>query len=308
MWFFTHTINAETVQIFRDRPKLTDNAIPTVYTNVPAYLSKKPPQKRTPRTSAGGLPGKIPRCEGSASVHDNGADSYEDRSSSNNSPTAPDIASCEPPSAYWAKHRIAGAANVTAFTVCAMNDGNLAFEKVVLFTANECSIQAKVSVQATLVKNVQVSNTAMAQELLAEVDSLIPCKGFGKKGEFAANLKRQEKTCGGRTFSTSCPGVAQEPGKACPQCRYLRKLMLDQASYKRRKAHACTRPLSYKLLCGTTSYETPRKLGYRLPSNRTLTWCLHRLEFMPGILTEVVNLLKLSAESWKMCKSTVPCF
>lgn len=45
----------------------------------------------------------------------------------------------------------------------------------------------------------------------------------------------------------SCPGVAQELGKACPQCRYLRKLLLNQASYKRRKAHACTRPLSYKL-------------------------------------------------------------
>ncbi|KAL3236785.1 hypothetical protein MRX96_022194 [Rhipicephalus microplus] len=87
----------------------------------------------------------------------------------------------------------------------------------------------------------------MAQELLAEADSLIPCKGFGEKGVFAANPKRQEKTCGGKTFSMSCPGVAQELGKACPQCRYLRKLLLNQASYKRRKAHACTRPLSYKL-------------------------------------------------------------
>ncbi|KAH8010170.1 hypothetical protein HPB51_025605 [Rhipicephalus microplus] len=51
--FFTHTINGETVRIPRDRPKLTDNAIPTVYPNVPAYLSKKPPQKRTSRTSTG---------------------------------------------------------------------------------------------------------------------------------------------------------------------------------------------------------------------------------------------------------------
>lgn len=112
--FFTHTINGETVRIPRDRPKLTDNAIPTVYPNVPAYLSKKPPQKRTSRTSTGGLPAKIPRCEGSASVHDNAADSHEDGSFSN-SPTALDIASCEPPSAYWAKHRIAEADSATAF-------------------------------------------------------------------------------------------------------------------------------------------------------------------------------------------------
>ncbi|KAH8024529.1 hypothetical protein HPB51_025218 [Rhipicephalus microplus] len=239
--FFTHTINGETVRIPRDRPKLTDNAIPTVYLNVPAYLSKKPPQKRTSRTSTGGLPAKIPRCEGSAYVHDNAANSHEDGSFSN-SPTALDIASCEPPSAYWVKHRIARADSATAFTVCAMNNGNLALEKVVLFTANECSVQAKVSVQAPVVKNVQVSSTAMAQELLAEANSLIPCKGFGEKGEFAANPKRQENTCGGKTFSMSCPGVAQELGKACPKCRYLRKLLLNQASYKRRKAHACTRP------------------------------------------------------------------
>ncbi|KAH8009199.1 hypothetical protein HPB51_012697 [Rhipicephalus microplus] len=56
--FFTHTINGETVRIPRDRPKLTDSAIPTVYPNVPAYLSKKPPQKRT---STGG-----PTCKDSA--------------------------------------------------------------------------------------------------------------------------------------------------------------------------------------------------------------------------------------------------
>ncbi|KAL3242034.1 hypothetical protein MRX96_021567 [Rhipicephalus microplus] len=125
-----------------------------------------------------------------------------------------------------------------------MNNGNLALEKVVLFTANECSVQAKVSVQATVVKNVQVSSTAMAQELLAEADSLIPCKGFGEKGEFAANPKRQEKTCGGKTFSMSCPGVAQELGKACPQCRYLRKLLFNRASYKRRKG-TCLHPAPF---------------------------------------------------------------
>ncbi|KAL3254789.1 hypothetical protein MRX96_017531 [Rhipicephalus microplus] len=216
-----------------------------VRTSLRIYRRNRPRKERRGHLR-GGLPAKIPRCEGSASVHDNAADSHEDGSFSN-SPTALDIASCEPPSAYWAKHRIDGADSATAFTVCAMNNGNLALEKVVLFTANECSVQAKVSVQATVVKNVQVSSTAMAQELLAEADSLKPCKGFGEKGEFAANPKRQEKTCGGKTFSMSCPGVAQELGKACPQCRYLKKLLLNQASYKRRKAHACTRPLSYKL-------------------------------------------------------------
>lgn len=79
----------------------------------------------------------------------------------------PDIVKCVPPSAYWVNRRIAGADKVTAFTVCAWDHQNLASEKVVFFTTNESSVQAKVSVQATLVKNTGVTNSSMAQELLA---------------------------------------------------------------------------------------------------------------------------------------------
>lgn len=48
----------------------------------------------------------------------------------------------------------------------------------------------------------------MAQELLVEADSYpIPCKGFGEKGEFAANPNRQEKACGGKTCGEKRPAV-----------------------------------------------------------------------------------------------------
>lgn len=54
--------------------------------------------------------------------------------------------------------------------------------------------------------------------------------------------------------------------------------------------------LQIKFLCGTSGYETLRKLGYLLPNNRTLAHRLQGLKFLPGILTDVIDLLKMKAE------------
>nr|XP_037288828.1 uncharacterized protein LOC119181689 [Rhipicephalus microplus] len=54
--------------------------------------------------------------------------------------------------------------------------------------------------------------------------------------------------------------------------------------------------LQIKFASGTTGYETLRKLGYPLPSNRTLVRRLQGLKFLPGILTEVTELLRAKAE------------
>ncbi|KAH8010105.1 hypothetical protein HPB51_024780 [Rhipicephalus microplus] len=64
---FTHVIKREIVEIPRERPLLKADAVPTVFFNVPAYLSKKAPKKRTSRTSTCGLPTKIRREEPSVS-------------------------------------------------------------------------------------------------------------------------------------------------------------------------------------------------------------------------------------------------
>nr|XP_050038196.1 uncharacterized protein LOC126535352 isoform X1 [Dermacentor andersoni]XP_050042913.1 uncharacterized protein LOC126540168 isoform X1 [Dermacentor andersoni] len=54
--------------------------------------------------------------------------------------------------------------------------------------------------------------------------------------------------------------------------------------------------LQIKFSCGTSGYETLRKLGYPLPTNRTLARRLQALSFLPGILTDVIDLLKTKAE------------
>ncbi|KAH6921090.1 hypothetical protein HPB50_027918 [Hyalomma asiaticum] len=97
----------------------------------------------------------------------------------------------------------------------------------------------------------------MAEDLLRHVDELIPCKGFGEEGEFSPNPKRREKTHGGKVFSASCFGVAHSAKQACPQCKYLRKLLQNQAFY-RRTANTRGRTASYKLKLQTAQLKRSR--------------------------------------------------
>ncbi|KAL3194792.1 hypothetical protein MRX96_045919 [Rhipicephalus microplus] len=160
-------------------------------------------------TSTCGLPSKIRRQEPSTSACEETAGSYSTESDSNqipvpNVPAIPDVRKCGLPSAYWARHLIAGADNATVFTVCALDGDKLTIDKYVLMTSDENKLQATAFVQATKIKTLDITDIEMAEELLRDVDSMIPCRGFGKTGEFGVNLKYKEKTFDGRTFSPSC--------------------------------------------------------------------------------------------------------
>ncbi|XP_049522179.1 uncharacterized protein LOC125944849 [Dermacentor silvarum] len=260
--FFTHVINGETVQIPRERPVLKLDAVPTAFPNVPAYLSKKPPKKRTSRTSTCGLPSKIRRQEPNTSAceeTDSHSAEYDgDQVPVLNSPAIPDVRKCGLPSAYWARHLIAGADNVTVFAVCALYGDKICFEKYVLMTSNENTVRATVFVQGTKIKTVDITDTDMAEELLRDVNCMIPCGGFGKTGEFGVNPKYKEKTFGDRTFSPSCRGVAQTPEKACPQCKHLRRLLRNRESYRRRRGKTRVQTLSYRLKLRTAQAKRSR--------------------------------------------------
>ncbi|KAL3203794.1 hypothetical protein MRX96_041712 [Rhipicephalus microplus] len=172
-------------------------------------------------TSTCGLPSKIRRQEPSTSACEETAGSYSTESDSNqipvpNVPAIPDVRKCGLPSAYWARHLIAGADNATVFTVCALDGDKLTIDKYVLMTSDENKLQATAFVQATKIKTLDITDIEMAEELLRDVDSMIPCRGFGKTGEFGVNLKYKEKTFDGRTFSPSCRGVAPTPEKSLP--------------------------------------------------------------------------------------------
>ncbi|KAL1474164.1 hypothetical protein MTO96_038185, partial [Rhipicephalus appendiculatus] len=49
---FKHVINGEVVEIDRERPALTDDAVPTIFPDAPSYLTKAVPRKRKERSIA----------------------------------------------------------------------------------------------------------------------------------------------------------------------------------------------------------------------------------------------------------------
>ncbi|XP_075752306.1 uncharacterized protein LOC142818019 [Rhipicephalus microplus] len=62
-------------------------------------------------------------------------------------------------------------------------------------------------------------------------------------------------------------------------------------------AETIKQALQIKFSCGKTGYQTLRNLGYPLPSGKTLARRLQGLKFLPGILTEVIDVLKIKAEN-----------
>lgn len=55
--------------------------------------------------------------------------------------------------------------------------------------------------------------------------------------------------------------------------------------------------LQIKHACGTTGYELLRSLSYPLPSNRTLIRRLQNIRFLPGVLHEVLDVLKRKSDT-----------
>lgn len=72
----------------------------------------------------------------------------------------------------------------------------------------------------------------------------------------------------------------------------LRALSRDNTQGCTWSVNTIKQALQIKYACGTSGYETLRTLGYPLPSNRTLGRRLQGLSFLPGILSEVFDVLK----------------
>ena len=62
---------------------------------------------------------------------------------------------------------------------------------------------------------------------------------------------------------------------------------------------------SYRFVCGDTGYNTLRAQGFPVPSIRTLQHRLKHLQFKPGVLIEVFDMMKLNVGSHPWCCNIV---
>lgn len=142
------------------------------------------------------------------------------------------------PSKYWSMCLLADAPNAVAFAVCAQDGDSVCFKKLVLCSAEDTCYHCVVFVQGKVVKKVDVFDVNAVESLLHSINEMVVCSGF-EQGAIPLerlNSSNQSKyrTHGNKLYSKSCSGMSQDQ-RPCIHCRYLRKLLLNQASYKKRK-------------------------------------------------------------------------
>lgn len=83
-----------------------------------------------------------------------------------------------------------------------------------------------------MVKTVDCSDIDEVKNLPLEMDGMIPCDGFEMVSCVRkVEAKTQHEVYAGQVHSLKCCGFKQSEN-SCLQCKYLRKLLLNQASYK----------------------------------------------------------------------------
>lgn len=244
---YTHVVNKEVVKIPRGRPCLSEDAIPTLFPNVPEYLSKKLPKKRQSRTSSGEVAGKRRKTSDgptreAASCDDDGSSFTADGAATSSACTLEKLDYLKDeklPSGYWSRHLLAEAPKAIAFSVCAQAGDSVCFKKLVLCSADDVHYDCSVFVQGVSLETVDIFHAQSVKSVLHSIDQMIACSAFEKSS--VPEVQRQSsgltehRVHGSKVHSTSCPGVSQDQ-RPCIQCRYFRKLLVNRAFYKRKKA------------------------------------------------------------------------
>ncbi|XP_077493743.1 uncharacterized protein LOC144104537 [Amblyomma americanum] len=254
---YIHVVNGETVRIPRGRPCLSEDAVSTLFRNTSSYLSKRLPVKRKSRTSRGEVLRKrrkgidSSQCEFASFVADSTRDSVatDDDAAADGTgihyacsrEKLDKLAGENLPSEFWSRNVVAEAPKSLAFSVFSQPGVSVCFKKLVLCSAENTHYQCAVFVQGAALKQVDMFNPRGVENLLQLVDQMSVCPGF-EQSLVPSELHRSRSRVnyrlhGNKLHSKDCQGVSQGE-KPCIQCKYLRKLLVNQACYKKRKARA----------------------------------------------------------------------
>ncbi|XP_049516258.1 uncharacterized protein LOC125942151 [Dermacentor silvarum] len=233
---FKHVINGQLVEIDRDRPALTEDAVPTLFPDAPSDISKCVPKKRKERNLAHSYAPAPKRRAGNKNVEDGDPQVPENESdpearSHPFSDIALPSALCnrvvltnDPATLCFGWHSSTGLDNVHVtkhlkFTPCTKD------ARAERTSAYRCSVLCR----SVKVEEVWVTTVDDAVAALTKADSMIPCPGF----EIQPVYPKQCVQYGGKNFAKNCLGTSTD-GKPCLQCRYTKKLALNR-SYRLKK-------------------------------------------------------------------------
>ncbi|XP_049513943.1 uncharacterized protein LOC125941065 [Dermacentor silvarum] len=233
---FEHIINGELVRLERGRPFLQPDAIPTIFPNVPKYLSKPVPKKRNPKER---LDPQFAPPQKKSRIDVSSPDTSDETPML--AADSVDYQNVIMPSNQWGKHVFSESPLLVAYSVClpGPNMSLLHAQKLVLFRGGDSMIEHQVFVRGV---ELSLDEHCDPASLLQAVDSMQLCSGAVRSVEFPLARSSNMTTWNEGLYHTKCKGVVSGPEKCCIACKYLRRLLLNQRcrarQLKRKKNYA----------------------------------------------------------------------
>ena len=228
---FTTVVGNDTVSIPRERPTLTADAVPTLFPNLPSYLSKNVTKRKSPRKRPLPDTRSVKHCKLQDSSRDDGL-SYELQQLARETFTFAEIKL----EARFLAQSVDWVVTVTdecvGFAQLDVGSGGVSVNRSVVVTSNlSVSVYVR-QVNVPLPENLRyVSNREHLARLLLQVKEYKLCCGNDDP-----NLTKFVKNCTLATFDgkvskhRQCLAVAAENDTRCANCRQLRILLLNTKS------------------------------------------------------------------------------
>lgn len=241
---WTHTINGKQVEIPRERPILSTEALPTIFPNLPERFNKFLPKQRNPKkrtasdTSGQNIIKKI-----KASQYSDVSDLEVHKTISESSTVVDccpsfrplndinDLSDVRIPSQFWTLIQFQGKDHVCAFCKCSLNLSNEVYpERQVILTQKLCKVACKVIIRNVVHESIDnLQSKELLESKLHQIDKIVMCSGAGTMQEFPGISSKYMHVNEAVIYHNSCQGAClSDRSKNCVPCKYLRKTLLSQ--------------------------------------------------------------------------------
>ncbi|KAK8775731.1 hypothetical protein V5799_030923 [Amblyomma americanum] len=246
---FKHIINGAEVLIPRSIPALSEDAVPTVFPNLPKYISRMLPKERKRRNaSQAPIPSKrsgacLDTTEECPPADVEGADTQRGGMSE---PFAEElfIFNLKRPSELWSLQKLKQN-NIACYQTAEFAKGEtppVVFTKMVVFCVGEGHVKCSIFLAGQFHKECDVRCKEQAEGELSYANSLTVCSGIGHTNEFEKlNMNNIGRLSGHCLFSSACNGSvpqrtsAQLPNR-CLSCKKSRSSMKARLLRCKKKA------------------------------------------------------------------------
>ncbi|XP_077519809.1 uncharacterized protein LOC144129531 [Amblyomma americanum] len=275
---YVHVVAGKEVRIARRVPAVTPEAVPTLLSNTPKYLSSKAPPKRAPRKRGTSTVLESPGCKRKkactsvpTAVHDSGNCDDESAVECTQWPAldSNNLRDLKTPSAYWSVHNFSDyEGTVYALSSLEASSGTVTSERAVLFSLSATEITYRTFLKRKLVAEGAAKTVLEAERVISEASAFLACPGAHSTSailekDLTAKLLEKTTVIHGAFHSKTCTGMTTTKGVPCLSCRYLRKTLLTRMSRLRNRRHKQITTVGQKL---RSMLQKHRRLSKRLIS------------------------------------------